>query len=234
VVPPIITLTAGVIRSGARFGNRSYFFNARYYMSSYGRFLSPDPGNAGADLTDPQTWNGYSYVRGNPLAGVDPLGLVAQPAPGQPGCTWDPATNTLNCGGGGGCVAEGSEGCIPPPCWTLASGCGAPVSGTPPLYCEPDIIAGMKKIWMQSGNGMNGTEASFNVNGTPDNYSLFFNPFTNQQKSQSFRLQPNTFANFHVHPNSGSWEPSSPSNNAPWLQGSPVPLTRRVSRGRRY
>ena len=89
-----------------------------------------------------------------------------------------------------------------------------PKNGTPQLYCQPDVIAGMKKIWGQSGNGMNGTEASFNVNGSPGNYSLFFNPFTNQQQSQSFRLQANTFANFHVHPNSSSWQPSTPSNNA--------------------
>jgi len=36
------------------------------------------------------------------------------------------------------------------------------------FYCQPDIIAVMKKILMQSGNGMNGTEASFNVNGRPE------------------------------------------------------------------
>ncbi len=39
------------------------------------RFLRPDPGNAGADPTDPQTWNAYAYVRNNPLAFVDPSGM---------------------------------------------------------------------------------------------------------------------------------------------------------------
>jgi len=51
------------------------FFTARYYGSAVGRFTSPDPMNLGADLLDPQSWNAYPYVRNNPLALVDPLGL---------------------------------------------------------------------------------------------------------------------------------------------------------------
>ncbi len=43
------------------------FFNARYFSGAMGRFTSPDPGNAGADLANPQSWNGYSYVWNNPL-----------------------------------------------------------------------------------------------------------------------------------------------------------------------
>jgi RHS repeat-associated protein len=51
------------------------YFHARYFTGALGRFNSPDPGNAGADLTDPQTWNGYAYVRNNPMALVDPDGM---------------------------------------------------------------------------------------------------------------------------------------------------------------
>ncbi len=51
------------------------FFTARYYGSALGRFTSPDPMNLGADPTDPQSWNAYAYVRNNPLALVDPMGL---------------------------------------------------------------------------------------------------------------------------------------------------------------
>ncbi len=49
---------------------------ARYYSSSMGRFMSPDPYNAGADPYDPQSWNMYSYVRNNPLNLTDPTGMV--------------------------------------------------------------------------------------------------------------------------------------------------------------
>ncbi len=51
------------------------YFNARYYAAALGRFTSADPGNAGANLFDPQTWNAYAYVRGNPLAFLDPTGM---------------------------------------------------------------------------------------------------------------------------------------------------------------
>ena len=46
------------------------YFGARYYASSMGRFLSPDDGSD-QDSGDPQSWNLYSYVRNNPLGGVD-------------------------------------------------------------------------------------------------------------------------------------------------------------------
>jgi RHS repeat-associated protein len=50
-------------------------FGARYNSSSFGRFMSPDPYNAGASIDAPQSWNAYSYVLNNPLNSVDPDGL---------------------------------------------------------------------------------------------------------------------------------------------------------------
>jgi RHS repeat-associated protein len=50
-------------------------FGARYDSSAMGRFMSPDPENAGASVNDPQSWNAYSYVLNNPLNSVDPTGL---------------------------------------------------------------------------------------------------------------------------------------------------------------
>jgi len=48
----------------------------RYRSSVQGRFMSPDPAGAlAADMTDPQTWNRYSYVSNSPVDSVDPDGL---------------------------------------------------------------------------------------------------------------------------------------------------------------
>jgi RHS repeat-associated protein len=52
-----------------------YDFPYREY-STVGRWISPDPAGLGAvDPTNPQTWNRYAYVAGNPLSFIDPTGL---------------------------------------------------------------------------------------------------------------------------------------------------------------
>jgi RHS repeat-associated protein len=50
------------------------YVGARYYASQIGRFTTVDPGHAGFDVVNPQSWNGYSYALNNPLRFVDPLG----------------------------------------------------------------------------------------------------------------------------------------------------------------
>ena len=52
------------------------YFLARYRSATQGRFISTDPENYQARLTptDPQAWNGYSYVGNNPLGRTDPNG----------------------------------------------------------------------------------------------------------------------------------------------------------------
>lgn len=49
------------------------FFGARYYGSSMGRFMSPDP--TGGKIEDQQSLNRYTYVRNNPVSFTDPNGL---------------------------------------------------------------------------------------------------------------------------------------------------------------
>lgn len=52
------------------------YFLARYYGSTTGRFISPDPILINPDRQqDPQTLNLYVYSRNNPLAYVDPTGM---------------------------------------------------------------------------------------------------------------------------------------------------------------
>ncbi len=54
------------------------YFGARYYGSSMGRWMSPDPsGLAFADPENPQSLNLYGYVGNNPLRFTDPYGLLA-------------------------------------------------------------------------------------------------------------------------------------------------------------
>ena len=40
--------------------------------------MTPDPGNVGANVGDPQSWNAYVYAGNDPINGVDPLGLYVQ------------------------------------------------------------------------------------------------------------------------------------------------------------
>ncbi|HWQ34496.1 MAG TPA: RHS repeat-associated core domain-containing protein [Blastocatellia bacterium] len=52
------------------------YMQARYCSSVQGRFTSPDPvGHAGADESDPQSWNLYAYARSSPVVYTDPDGL---------------------------------------------------------------------------------------------------------------------------------------------------------------
>jgi RHS repeat-associated protein len=51
------------------------YFGARYYSKATGRFTSADGPFLDQDVTDPQSWNLYSYVRNKPLGFVDPFGL---------------------------------------------------------------------------------------------------------------------------------------------------------------
>jgi len=70
------------------------YFGARFNSSSMGRFMSPDPANAGASLDSPQSWNAYSYVLNNPLTYIDPSGLVCVWADGSYDAADDPNTGS--------------------------------------------------------------------------------------------------------------------------------------------
>ena len=72
------------------------YFGARYYASSMGRWLSPDPLYLELHrLTDPQQLNLYSYVRNNPLSLTDPDGHdIAVKCADKANCTT--ATDQVN------------------------------------------------------------------------------------------------------------------------------------------
>ncbi len=49
-------------------------FGKRYFGSSLGRFMTPDPDDDSGIEKDPQSWNRYAYARNNPLRFTDPNG----------------------------------------------------------------------------------------------------------------------------------------------------------------
>lgn len=53
------------------------YFGARYYSSTNGRFMSPDPKMGSGHAANPQSWNRYSYSLGNTLRFIDPDGEEA-------------------------------------------------------------------------------------------------------------------------------------------------------------
>jgi RHS repeat-associated protein len=73
-----------------------YFYNARWYDASLGRFaqadtIIPQPGN-------PMAWDRYSYVMNNPLRYIDPSGnFIVQ---GPPKTTETCGVDNWECGGG--------------------------------------------------------------------------------------------------------------------------------------
>jgi len=81
------------------------FMNARYYSSTLGRFTSPDPYLGSMSLTNPQSFNRYTYVQNNPLIFVDPSGLE---------CVWDDGSydsaNDPNTGSQSKCEGGSSGG----------------------------------------------------------------------------------------------------------------------------
>jgi len=61
-------------------------YPARHFASTMGRFMKPDPvGNFVARVTNPQSWNMYSYGLNNPAAYVDPSGLCSVKATNSDG-----------------------------------------------------------------------------------------------------------------------------------------------------
>lgn len=77
---------------------------ARYYGSSTGRFLSPDPHSG--DVTNPQSMNRYAYALNNPESFIDPMGQDCVSA----GDSAIGASATWCDSGGGGSGEYGSGG----------------------------------------------------------------------------------------------------------------------------
>jgi RHS repeat-associated protein len=87
------------------------YFGARYYGSSMGRFMSPDPlGPWVANAADPQSWNMYAYAGNNPLVNTDPTGYdcVYLNNAGNGAESTDTNSNSGECGNNGGYWVDGT------------------------------------------------------------------------------------------------------------------------------
>jgi RHS repeat-associated protein len=117
------------------------YFEARYYSSSMGRFMSPDPANAGADPANPQSWNMYSYALNNPLNLIDPNGLFCVWDVGSYDSPDDPQTGSISqCSGpngAGGTWYEGSPSDY---------GLSEDWSSTPNAGLAADVAAGQAAV----------------------------------------------------------------------------------------
>ena len=76
----------------------------------------------------------------------------------------------------------------------------------------------MERAWQRTGNGTQGTEAGFVLNGTPSNYQIVDTKSGNTQGYEKMTVNlagsaNPTFALFHVHPNNSGSYPSTPGNN---------------------
>lgn len=144
-----------------------YDFPAREYNSIHVRWPSPDPaGLAAVDLTDPQTFNRYAYVRNSPLQSVDPSGL--DPCDDDGGCldNSDPCPIEI-CGPDlfdPYFIDDGSAGGVPP------AGFAGPTG--PPIPLPGQQLPSSTPSTFPTGPGVDWTSILF---GPPNQSLLIFN-----------------------------------------------------------
>jgi RHS repeat-associated protein len=163
------------------------YFGARYYASSMGRFLSPDPSQLYfANPAYPQSLNLYTYGRNNPLVNIDPTGMdcVYDDGGGNFHTTTGDCDNStealanaghyINCDG---CTTNSTGGTLDPTTGTMyltdANGNGiagtnisdwAAPQGTPAT--NVDVGGRSNDVWM-SGYGLGGQLAYFPMAAMP-------------------------------------------------------------------
>jgi RHS repeat-associated protein len=114
-----------------RDGTGSDYAQNRYYESTLGRFRTPDPYRASAALRNPQTWNRYAYVHGDPVNFADTLGLFEQTV----GCGAPGTEYCLDAGDTSGYGERGFLGYDP-------EGGGAVYSPLPVGLAGPSVVPG--------------------------------------------------------------------------------------------
>ena len=196
----------------------------RSYHGWHSRFDQPDLWDGSYDLTDPQSFNRYSYVQNDPVNYVDPSGLFALNREYFEAmeALWELWLFGM----------QMNQRLLPPlidgppelpavtPPQVDTSKLGEPPSTEPQrlplLHCQQNIINAMRQAWMRAGNGARKTEAGFiTYRGRDGQIGTVNLPNTNQERRISFRLSDvlpqgaTLIAIFHTHPNSSSAMPST-------------------------
>jgi hypothetical protein len=74
--------------------------NNRYYSNIGRRFMTPDPSRSSGGPSNPQSWNRYAYVSGDPVNFRDPRGLMEEEV-----CGGEDATRVMTGGAAGDSAA---------------------------------------------------------------------------------------------------------------------------------
>ena len=127
------------------------YADQRYYTSTLGRFMTPDPYQASGEPSDPGSWNAYTYVRGDPINRFDPEGQddcdPNEPDCRDPGDGGDSGGYLGPCGAGWTSDPFTSAPCSPAPCSNGSSfapnpsptcpGTPGPPPTSPPVPAQP-------------------------------------------------------------------------------------------------
>lgn len=199
----------------------------RKYDNSAGRWTTPDP--LSGRISDPQSFNRYSYVENDPVNLVDPTGLtpasncngviVTDPATGLPQCIPPIVGGTVTVNGNDTPpmdlpIPGGFQGYTPRPPPTMgggtgpqnsdpAFGLGDPPPAPKPIYCNQDVIDAMKEAFnIANTRSRDKIEAGFTIEkdaSAPGGYSIVKAQYSNDYSSLTMTITGNTLSLFHVH-----------------------------------
>jgi RHS repeat-associated protein len=141
------------------------YFGARYYASTMGRWMNPDPAMESEILEIPQTWNRYSYVYNRPTFATDPDGrcppcvgaLVGGIAEGG----WNLGSQLLSNGGHLGAVQWGVVGAHA--AGGAVAGAIAGATGGASLLVDAAVGAGANVVGGATTRALDDTENPDNI-----------------------------------------------------------------------
>ena len=119
------------------------YANNRYYSNAYGRFMTPDPSRSSGGPSNPQSWNRYAYVSGDPVNFHDPAGLMEEEV-----CSSGDGSACDDGGGGGDptgycdpSIEDCSSTCVSADGFTPMPGPGCQSGGAPPTQTTTPVPA---------------------------------------------------------------------------------------------